>query len=181
MPVLLIIAAVGLFVMYTNPTYQNIKSLQTESEQYNTALTQSSQVRAQRDQLLARRNTFPATDVERLQRLLPDSVDNIRLIIDINNVAARYHLQVTNVSLSTLQGAAQGGVGNGTSSLGSVQISFSIAATYNDFQSFLQDLEHSLRIIDVESIRFSAGGSSGTAKAAGIDSYTLTIKTYWLR
>jgi hypothetical protein len=39
--------------------------------------------------------------------------------------------------------------------------------------SFLQDLEHSLRLIDVESLSFSAApGDNNT--------YAFTIRTYWL-
>ena len=42
--------------------------------------------------------------------------------------------------------------------------------------AFLQDLEHSLRIIDVEKLSFtSATTGSGTT------SYGFTIQTYWLQ
>ncbi len=180
LPFVLIVAALGLFMMYTNPTYQAIKGLQAEQQQYTTALDQSSQVRAQRDQLLARRHTFSTDDIRKLERMLPDNVDNIRLIIDTNDIAARYHLQVTNVSLNTVSETAAGSIGGGASAVGSVQISFSIAATYDDFLSFLRDLEHSLRLIDVESIKFNTQAATAS-KTGDVNTYTLTIRTYWLR
>ena len=188
---LLLIAAIGLFIGYTNPTYQNIKDLQTQEQQYNNALTQSSQVRAVRDQLLARRNTFAASDVQKLTELLPDNIDNIRLIIDINDIAARYHLQVNNVSLNTAAGgaAAVGSVGGSTAPVGSVALTFTVAATYANFIPFLQDLEHSLRVLDIQNIKFNttpsatqpAGTTAGTTAGSLTNDYTMTVQTYWLR
>ncbi|MDE2213046.1 MAG: type 4a pilus biogenesis protein PilO [Patescibacteria group bacterium] len=181
LPIILIIAAVGLFALYTNPTYQNIQTLQGQYAQYNSALTQSSQVRAMRDQLLARRNTFSSDDVNKLQLLLPDSVDDIRLIIDINDIAARYHLQVQNVALNTGQQGNSQNVGSGSGPVGSVELTFSVSADYNDFVAFLEDLERSLRLIDVEDIKFDSTAASVSTTGAPVTTYTLTIQTYWLR
>lgn len=173
-PIILFIAALGLFVVYTNPTYQHIKTLQAQYSQYDAVLTQSTQLRAMRDQLLTRQKTFSADDTHALERLLPDNVDNIRLIIDINDIAARYHLQVKGVGVGKSDAGAGQSVTAGKASLGSVDLSFTISASYTDFIAFLQDLERSLRLLDVESIKFSAGEK-------GINDYSVTVRTYWLR
>jgi hypothetical protein len=55
---------------------------------------------------LAKRDTFAAEDVQKLERTLPDNVDNIRLIIDINNIAARHGLTLKNVALGTVSGSS---------------------------------------------------------------------------
>ena len=52
MPIVLVIAAIGLFVVYTNPTYQATKALQSQASAYDDALTKSQQLRSIRDQLL---------------------------------------------------------------------------------------------------------------------------------
>ena len=180
LPIILLVLAAGLFMVYTNPTYQGtegIKELSAEAAQYDKALTQSSQLRSARDELLAKRNTFATDDVRKLERVLPDNVDNIRLIIDIQNIAARYHLQVRNVALGASSADSQGGalsVGSGSQAVGSVELGFGISATYNDFIAFLQDLEKSVRVVDVEAITFST--SDGDQQ-----NYKLQIKTYWLR
>ena len=94
-PTILIVVAAGLFIAYTNPQYQEVKILQAQVASYDQALTQSSQLRAARDTLLSKRNTFSTDDVRKLERILPDNVDNIRLIIDIDNIAARHGLDAT--------------------------------------------------------------------------------------
>ncbi len=177
LPLFLIVIAVGLFLVYTNPTYLAIKVSQVEATQYDQALTQSSQLRSARDQLLSRRNTFSSDDVRKLERILPDNVDNIRLIIDIDNIAARYGLQVKDVALgqtSATPGSQTASVGQGSQVVGTVDLGFAVSATYDNFMAFLQDLQRSVRIVDIESITFSAG-------TGDLNTYGLQIKTYWLR
>lgn len=178
-PIILILAAVGLFVVYTNPTYQNSQALSAQVASYNDALDKSQELRTVRDQLLAKRNTFSTDDVQKLSEILPDNVDNIRLIIDINNIASRHGLSLTDVQLGNIGGAvAQSSVASGGSGspVGSVDIGFSVSTDYNTMLAFLEDVEHSLRLIDVEKLTFTAPTS-----ASGDTTYVFSIRTYWLQ
>lgn len=181
MPVLLVILSVGLFATYTNSTYQDVKTLVAQASSYDHALERAQELRARRDALLSKYNTFSTEDRQRLLRSLPDNVDNIRLIIDINNIAARHNLTLTNVELGEVSNSRLSSdplaVGTSGDPVGSVEVSFAVLASYEDFLAFLQDLEHSLRIVDIESIDFAAPG----AEASGQSTYTITIRTYWLR
>ncbi len=165
--------------MYINPTYAQISGLNSQLQQYNAALDQSTQVRQVRDTLLSRRNTFSTSDVNRIERLLPDNIDNIRLIIDINDIAARYHLQLANVAVSSQAASSAGGVGGGGGPLGTVDLSFTVGATYDNFVAFLQDLQRSLRLIDVTRIKFDTANTDPSAK--GALKYDIQLQTYWLR
>jgi len=174
-PLILIAAAIGLFVIYINPTYQSIKDLSTQVASYQDALDKSLELRTVRGALLAKRNTFSDEDVLKLERILPDNVDNIRLIIDINNIAAQHNLSITKVQLGEVSDSSRSrsatAVGSSGDPVGSVQIGFSISASYDDFLAFLHDLEHSLRIVDVQRISFRHSGLSAT------DSYDFQIRT----
>ena len=177
-PLVLLAAAVGLFAFYTNPAYQAIKALGVENASYDDALAKSSELHSVRDQLLAKRATFAQSDIDKLQHMLPDNVDNIRLIIDINNIASRHSLSLTNVALGEVSGNSKmptaAAVGSSNSPIGSVTVGFSLVANYDYYLAFLQDLEHSLRIVDVEKISFRA--DTGT-----LNTYTFDVRTYWLR
>lgn len=180
-PLILLMAAIGLFVLYTNPTYQDgatgIKALSEKSASYDDAFKKSSELRAVRDTLLARRSTFATSDIDKLKHVLPDNVDNIRLIIDINNIAARHSLSLTNVALGDVSQnpavASVATVGQSASPVGSVTVGFSLIANYDDYLAFLQDLEHSLRIVDIEKISF-------IITTANLNTYTFNVRTYWL-
>jgi Tfp pilus assembly protein PilO len=178
-PIVLVGAAIGLFVLYTNPRYQATKVIAAEVTAYDDALTKSQELKAIRDKLLSKRNTFSADDVTKLTRILPDNVDNIRLIIDINNIAARRKLTLKDVQLGTVSDSrtARNSLASGASgdSVGSVTVGFSVSASYDEMLAFLGDLEHSLRIIDIQTLDFSAPPSANDP----ID-FGLTIRTYWL-
>lgn len=178
-PFVLIAAAIGLFFLYTDPTYQDIKSLAAQNASYDEALAKAQELHQVRDDLLAKRNSFSPDDLDKLQHLLPDNVDNIRLIIDINNIASRHSLSLSNVNLSDAN--ASSGAGSSattdTGPVGSITTGFSVSTSnYDDFLAFLQDLEHSLRLTDVMSVSLSS--------APGVSSpgtYQLTVRTYWLQ
>ncbi|MCC7500191.1 type 4a pilus biogenesis protein PilO [Candidatus Nomurabacteria bacterium] len=181
MPIILLAISIGLFVTYTNPAYQDVKSLVAQASSYDNALERAQELRARRDTLLSEYNTFSTENRQRLLRALPDNVDNIRLIIDINNIAARHNLTLANVELGDVSNSRISrdalSVGTSGDAVGSVEVTFALLATYEDFLAFLQDLEHSLRIVDIESIGFT----SPAADSEGLSTYTVTIRTYWLR
>jgi hypothetical protein len=176
-PFILVVAGITLFVMYTNPAYQGVKGLQAQAASYDEALKSAQKLRETRDSLLAKQNSFPQEDLTRLQRILPDNVDNIRFIIDINNIAARHSLALGNVNLGE-GGAIEAGQAADAATgdpVGSVNVGFSVTtANYDNFLAFLQDLEHSLRLVDVKTLSFTA------AEANAPVTYTLLVSTYWL-
>ena len=161
-PIILLISAIALFAVYTNPTYQSAKSVQTEVSAYNDALDKSQELRKTRDEKIAAFNTFAPGDIERLNSILPDNVDNIHLII----------VTLGSLSDSTSRRGTLA-VGSSGSAVGSVELGFSLSATYEDMLAFIQDLEHSLRVMDIESIAFTAGEGDQTV-------YDFKIRTYWL-
>lgn len=174
LPIILLAAALGLFVMYTNPSFQGIKQLSEQQGAYDQALNKAQQLRAVRDQLLARRASFSDEDVDKLSHMLPDNLDNIRLIIDVNNIASRHQAALSQVQLGDTSGGTGSSLATGPSGspIGTVEIGFTIRARYEDFLAFEEDLEHSLRIIDVSKIAFTSAGDT--------NSYSFTIRTYWL-
>lgn len=178
LPLILIAAAGGLFFLWTNPQYQALKSTQAQVAALDSALTTAKELKERRDELLSKRNTFSTENVQKLERILPDNVDNIRFIIDINNIASRRNLSLRNVSLGSISDGKQArgslSVGASGEPVGSAQVSFSLNATYDEYLLFVQDLEHSLRIVDVEKV--SVKPISPTLYDFG-----MSIRTYWLR
>ncbi len=178
LPFILLAAAIGLFVVYTNPAYQvRVKAYKGQESSYDDALNKSQELKRVRDQLLSKYNTFSADDKGKLEDLLPDNVDNIRLVIDINNIASRHSIAVKSLqignTLSSKTARSTTAVGASGSAVGSVELSFTVSADYEHFLAFLYDLEHSLRLIDVEKIDFAQ-------TPTGVNDYSITIRTYWL-
>lgn len=177
-PVLFVVIAGGIFFGFINPTYTEVKVLQAEEAVYDNALTKSRELQSVRDQLLARYNTFSTTDLDRLEKLIPDNIDNVRLILDLDSIASGYGMHARNVSLnanaSQASRVAGGQVGPGDARYDYMTLSFSVNGTYDTFLAFLADLESSLRLVDIDSISFSS-------TPTGVYEYSVGIKTYWLK
>jgi Tfp pilus assembly protein PilO len=176
-PVIFVIAAVGLFAAYTNPTYQDIKSLQQQNASYDAALSTVQGLISKLSTLSTQEDSMAPEDLSRLQQILPDNVDNIRLIIDINNIATRHNLPLSNVNLGDLRGsgtAAQAQQASGP--VGTATISFAVATnSYDNFLAFVQDVEHSLRLVDITKLTLQAP----TTVTSPV-TYSMSLQTYWL-
>lgn len=178
LPILFVVIAGGIFFGFINPTYVEIQTLRAEEATYDGALSKSRELQSVRDQLLARYNTFPTDDLMRLTKLVPDTIDNVRLILDLDGIASGYGMHVRSVSLnanaSQASRTAAGEIGPGDARHDYVTLSFSVNGTYDTFRAFLADLESSLRLVDIDSLSFSS-------TPTGIYEYAIGIKTYWLK
>lgn len=171
--IILILASIGLFFGYVDPTYSDVKTLRTEQADYDRALSNSKELQAERDKLLTKFNNMSAGDLDKLVKLLPDNIDNVRLIIDIDNIAANYGMRIRNFKTETGEKAELVGVDQ--TPYGMLTLTFSTTATYTTFLAFMNDLEKSLRLIDVASVQFASSDTNP------LYDYSVSIKTYWLK
>lgn len=179
-----LLTAGTLFFMYTRPVYDAIRINQAQIAQYDQALEKAAQLQQIKQSLLARYNAFNPKDIERLQILLPDHVDNIGLILDLNNLAASHAMALENVDVTdsnaTAANAASATIGATPQQYESLTLRFTTHSTYANFEQFLKELEASLRIVDLESLTITNGGSAGAASNS-VYQYQIILRTYWLK
>jgi Tfp pilus assembly protein PilO len=195
-PIILIGIAITFFFMVTNPMYNDINALKLSGASYDTALSTSKTLESERDQLVAKYNTIDPDNLDKLQKLLPDNVNSIRLILEIGEIASPYGMVLSNVKYDTSSTATAattspvvGGGATATASsqdYGTFNLEFSTSGTYDDFINFTKDLESNLRIVDISSVSFSsdtsASASTGTKKnSPEVYNYDFKVKTYWLK
>jgi len=192
-PIILIGIAIAGFFMFANPFYKDISSLSAQAVSYNEALDNSKSLEAERDKLTQKYNSISLDDLTKLQKFLPDNVNNIRLILEIEKIASPYGMVLKDVKYDTTSiketasqtKAVQGGVTAKTNSdFGTWNLEFSTQGTFPNFLNFVKDLESNLRIVDISSIEFSSTATTGTgANASPSNSYkyAFKIKTYWLK
>jgi Tfp pilus assembly protein PilO len=181
-PIIFIIVSIIIFFTLVDPIYKDVKALQVKNAEYQDVLDKSTQLLAQRKALQDKYDSFSKEDLDRLQKLLPDTVDNVRLIIDIEGITKRpeFNLSLKNIRLdmsTPTKGDAKDAVKTitaGEAKYGTIPMGFSVSADYNTFLSFLEALETSLRIVDVTNIALTPGDK-------GIYSFDISLKTYWLK
>jgi len=175
LPILFLILSAALFFWYIDPTYARVKDLLAAQAELDQALTRSRELQDVRDQLLSRYNTFPQEGLADLEKLVPDHVDNVRLILDLDSMASKYGMRVRNVNTeSDTRRQEAGELGPDDLPYESVILSFTVTGPYPTFRQFLTDLERSLRLVDVVGLQFGASDN-------GIYDFTLRVKTYWLK
>lgn len=176
-----LLIAGAIFFWYTKPTYDSVQVVKEEIAQYDAALAKAAELQQLKEQLLQRYNSFSPENLDRIQKLLPDHVDNVALILDLDNLAAKYGMPVENVDVSTPASAVASN--NGVATIGasgqkydSVTIHFSTKGTYTDFLALLTDLEQALRVVDLVELKLQPGQGGSSVYA-----YDLTLRTYWLK
>src|SRR5882757_7945527 len=180
---ILIIGSIFFFVEFINPAYQNVKYLKNAVTTSDGSLSTAGRIKKERDNLIAKYHSISKSDLDSLNTLLPDSVNNMRLIIQINALANKNNLSVLksvdykvddhkDKNLATQQVVEE------VKPYGEFIISFQTSGQYKNFLNFLSDLESNLRLVDVTSVDFSAGDSQSSSS---ISSYKITLKTYWLK
>ena len=186
-PSILILLAIATFVAFVNPTYKQIQVLQANSAQYDAALSNSEKLQTERDALNAKYLTMSPDSLDKLSKLLPDNADNIRLIINIQQMAQTYGMSISNIKFDSTQiGAASNSptaattvaeVQTSQQDYGTFNLEFSTTGSYQNFLSFLKDLETSLRVTDIQSITFTSQ-TDGTKTGY---TYDIKLQTYWLK
>lgn len=176
-PVLFVALAVGAFSLYISPTYTDIQLISEDIARYDDALNSSKELMKIRDDLVTRYNSFTPEDLQRLNKMLPEKIDNVRLIIDIDALAAQYGMRLTNITVAESAIPTQTGeeLGPDENPHLSVDIGFTTTSSYSDFRKFLRALETSLRLVDVKSLSFTASAETPTY------TYSVLLSSYWLK
>lgn len=172
--IIFIVLAIGLFFGLTNPKYQTTKQVRDKVAQLDEALDKAKELTELRDTLTVQYNSFTEEELKEINTLIPDSIDTVRLIIDVDNIADSHNLTLLNIAVSGDAGTEQI-VGPDSRPYGVMALSFNVSTTYDQFKTFLGDLERSLRLLDIDTISF------GQPDITGRTIYTVRAKTYWLR
>ncbi|MES2216734.1 MAG: hypothetical protein V4481_05590 [Patescibacteria group bacterium] len=188
---ILIVLAIGIYFTFTKGMIAQAKAVQAVNSKYTSAISNADQLIRVRDQVIEDEGKISEGDRARLEKMIPNTVDNIRLIIDLKGVGVRHGMTLNNIkavaasasaakpSAVIPQSARAGTMMTSASSiatptLDNVTVSFEVTAPYLEFISFLQDLEANLRIMDVSRLTM-------TTDDTGQYHFGVELKTYWLR
>lgn len=192
--VILVGVGVAIFFTFTDPTYKKISELKDKTASYDDALDNSIMLEKERDKLTAKYNAIDPENLIKIKKFLPDSIDNIRLILEIEKIALPYGMVLKDVkynptekdSAPTSSGTeiVQGGqvAPSAPTDYGSWDLEFSTSGTYNNFINFTKDLESNLRMVDISSVQFlSSSDTKSSPSAPDVYRFNFKIKTYWLK
>ncbi|MBI2049281.1 MAG: type 4a pilus biogenesis protein PilO [Parcubacteria group bacterium] len=170
---ILIAVSAAVFFLFTNPLYQETKILKQQIAILDETFSNSKRVQEARDTLFAKFNAISETDLSRLEKMLPDNVDNVKLILELDRIASQRGMDIKRIDVQETKGDAAG-LGPSGLNYGELDIGLTLTGSYSSFRGFLADLEQSLRVVDITELNFRAAGFD-------FDQYNVTVRTYWLR
>ncbi len=183
-PFLSIVTAIVVGFFFIKPMYEEIKGLQMETEQYREAVQKADESNKRLKELLEQKNSFKASALERLDIIAPDSVNQIKLLVDLEALARKHNMLFGNVGVGEGEtsgdsdDAAEEEVGGSgltfEEDFRSVDISFGLIGTYDQFRKILVDIERSLSIMEIMKVEFKV-------LEGDLQQYDITIRAYALR
>jgi hypothetical protein len=197
-PIAFIIISIVAFFIVIDPLYKEVKQLRADVATYNVALNNSTELQKTRDSLLEVYKNVKKEDKDRLAHLIPSSVNNIGLILEIEKIANLHGMPIGNIKFETTSLENK----NTTTAdnivvaesdpadylpYGVFPMEFEIEGKYETFLAFLKDLELNLRLVDLRAITFDvpeiATSQNPNTTTADLDvyHYTLKVDTYWLK
>lgn len=190
-PLLLIITALVIFFTFTsdllytplaidaNTEYVSggLIALLSERTALKSALSVSYKLQDQTRDLVEQYHQLDSQAIEKVERLLPDHIDTVQLVIDVNNIANRHGMTIQDIDIQTEDTTRRTIASRQGDSPAKPEktaiIAFSAAGNYDSLQNFLTDLAHSLRLVDVRALSFNAGDND-------FYRYNFELQTYWL-
>ncbi len=171
---LILTLSIGYAFIY--PATGNLSVLMKEKQKYNDSLETVSNIKNKKSELLTKFNNISVADKKNINIILPNSLNFVKLISQIDAVAANYNISIDKVTSKKTAPASGKSIGEKQppKTYDSAIIGFSFIAPYNKFSNFMDDLEKSLRILDIRSVKLKT-------QENGNYSYNVEFETYWLK
>ena len=184
--IILILSSFAVFFGYIDPNYKGtandggdyqkygVLSLQTEKANYLDISSSSQRNIEKKTELALKKDTISMENTKKLERLLPNNVDNVRLINEISKIAEKRNLTVKNVTVGDMSKTTTDTIGPDNTSYGTLSMKFTVNSSYPNFLGFLKELESNLRLLDVTNISF-------VSTESGFYDFSVSLNTYWLK
>lgn len=166
--IVLLLVGAGAVYLFALPGLEDARAMQESVGVLESLISKTEELNSVGSAVIERYQTVEDRDLRRVNALVPDKIDNVKLILEIQKLAERFGLSVQRIDVS----------GTGVKDyagqvINIVSFDAEILGFYNDFVDFMEELELSERIIDPSSISFQALDSE-----SGF-SFNLSVDTYW--
>ena len=167
--------------------YQDIKKINLEVEEYSKANDSAKKLTEKRDELTNSYNSFTDAQRNRLVTFLPDNIDPIRFILEMEGIGKKFGMPIKNAKYTAVKNINNPEQNISDSDLKYAEFTFEFATegSYDNFVKLLNEFDKSLRLIDVVAISIASGSlnSSQEGENSPVDfyKYNVTVKAYWLK
>lgn len=178
----------ALFFTVIQPSFGRLQAAEAELTEYKLTIERADLLRTRIDELTALRNRIIPSDLARLEAILPDRVDSVKLALLLDTVATRHNMLVSSIKIEperaaepeTMYDPSTGlPMENPTLSSRSTRylrtaVSFSLEGSYEQLRDFVTDLERNLVLMDISNLAIA--GTDTVAE--GLSAFEMTVHVY---
>lgn len=157
--------AVPFFIL---PLWDEVSIVRGQKAALDEAIENTEKFVSLRNTLTARLEEFTPTQQARVNALLPTTLDEVQIMLDLQQLALR-----NGMSLSSITPSEDIESGGGGALYGTLAIEMSLSGTYAELENFLMELSESLMLFEVTSLGF--GRPDETTR---ISEFSITVETY---
>jgi Tfp pilus assembly protein PilO len=174
-PIAALVLAAGLAFGYIMSTYKGpITDSMKKITSYQGAIDAANTFSKKENVLSKQRAGISQNDLDRLNAYLPDGVNNVQLILDLDGLAARSGMTLSSFDVKAGDSSsADASALQSANPVDSLMLSVTATGSYTQFRTFLAGIEQSLRPMDITAVSIASDGTGG-------HKYTLSIRIYWL-
>lgn len=159
--VALLTLSVAIIFLFIKPALTNIKTVQDDLLVYSDAVAKASEYNRRLQELLSLRDSFSQTDLAKLERFVPQTIDTIRVMHEIESIFAS-----KNIKLASLTASPQSASGALTLTSGEVEeqnpatkvasqdFEVKFTGDYQTLKMMLGVLESNARLLEVVDVTY---------------------------
>jgi Tfp pilus assembly protein PilO len=180
-PLIVIAVCIGMYYFYISPTLGEVRALSLKKSEFNNVLEKTKELKVKRDSLLNDYGSIPPEEIERLNKVIPETFNSVIFANDVNNLASKYSMTLKEFKTSEpkIEVRDPSSIRDNNDPYKTTIVSMRISGTYENFISFLSDVETNLRLADVTNLGIQSGFSQKD-KIQAMD-FSLELNTYSLR
>lgn len=186
-PIAAIIIALLVLFFFVRPMYADLNAVQEDVSEYHEVLSDAEEFNQRLNNLYTTQNSFSALERERLDLLVPEKIDEIRALVDLEALANREGLLFRDIDAALEEGEESRASSERRNvnvpvakddfdgRLESRDVTFTVSGTYRQFRAFIRQIEQSLILMEVVKIDFKS-----SAETTQWD-YNVTVRIFALR
>lgn len=172
----IIIIFLGFAFFYVTPLYGEINTQRADLQVLNESAKDTEKIQQVINETLKNLNSVDPMVIKRLETFMPESIDDVRFVNNIQGIGVRNNLAVSNIKIedkaNEIKVGSAGKDGAPTApeplsltvkTVGSssqknkyvtTKVTFDVVASYEEFRLFANDLEESLGLINITELSF---------------------------
>ncbi len=165
-----------MYFYFIRPAISDVKGLMAEKAQYTMVLEKSQELTAKRDEILTKYNSIPEDEIEKINKIIPETYESEIFLNTINNLASPSGMKIKNIKDNGVAPTDRSAVvvTDSTQELPYKinMMTITLNGGYAQLLKFLNDLETSLHLVDVKSVTLR---SASKDSKSSLDTYDFEV------